>query len=70
MKQNLRASTLYPLGEPLSNPPQVVVQWPRGLSGPPGVYPLGNSDEESEVLRGLLENIFSNKGTSSAGSRG
>ena len=58
MRKNFDALFLYSTGEDLSNPPKVVVEWPKGLSNQPVVYPLGGSFEESEKIRRLLEGLF------------
>lgn len=38
-----------------SSPLRVIVEWPKGLSEPPVIYPLGSSAEESEQVRKFLE---------------
>ena len=35
--------------------PQVIIRWPCGLEGPPQIFPLADSLEESEKIRRLLE---------------
>ncbi len=58
MRKNLDALFLYSTDEDLSNPPSVIVEWPGGLSNQPMVYPLGNSLEQSEEIRRLLEGLL------------
>ena len=45
----------YPQKEPLSNAPRGIVVWPNGLAGDPVVYPIGDTDEETERIRERLE---------------
>jgi hypothetical protein len=55
MKQNLS----YRESESLSKGhPKAVIEWPDGLAGPPTIFPLGESFEESEELRRRLEKLF------------
>ncbi len=58
MRENLGVLPLYPSGEALSNVPQVVIQWPEGLENPAVLYPLGDSEEESEAIRGMLVGLL------------
>jgi hypothetical protein len=40
-------------------PPSAIVRWPEGLSGAAVVYPLGESDVETEEIRMRLEKVLS-----------
>jgi len=58
---------LYPYRTkpPLSNSdtPWVIIKFPSGLNGPPVIYPCGNSHEETEKVRELIENALNQGNT-------
>lgn len=39
---------------------KAIIEWPDGLSAPPIIRALGDSLEESEQIRTLLERLFGN----------
>jgi len=51
-------------------PPRVVVEWPRGLSGVPVIFPMGRSYEENQKIRQLIEIVLGNIGISLVGLKG
>ena len=48
----------YAIGKKLSTPPRAVVEWPEGLMGPPIIFPMGQTFEESEEIRRLFERLL------------
>ena len=42
--------------------PRVVLEWKKGLSDRPAIYTLGNSVEECDEIRRLLEGLFDGRG--------
>ena len=51
-------SVTYLQKEPLSNPPRCILEWPDGLAGDPVVYPIRDTDEDTERIRERLEEVL------------
>jgi hypothetical protein len=50
-----------PTSSPPAPLPSAIVRWPQGLSGAAVVYPLGESDVETEEIRTRLEKVLSDE---------
>ena len=59
MKNPVVDSTYLESGR-LSNSPRALIDWPKGMSGNPVIYPLGGSLEETQKIRRLLEVLSRN----------
>lgn len=55
-----RVGSTYSAGSGKSTS-KAIIEWPEGLSAPPIIRPLGDSLEESERIRTLLERLFGNE---------
>lgn len=52
----------YPLAKLPLGPAQAIIRWPEGLSGEPVIFPMGETFEESERIREILEGLLGNRG--------
>jgi len=69
MKRSPRCFS-YRTKSPLSNSkdtPWVIIRFPNGINGLPVVYPCGDSYEETEKVRELIEKIFNHGNTEGSG---
>jgi len=66
-----RPQFLYPYltKVPLSTPivPWVTIMFPHGLDGPAVIYPCGDTHEETEKVRELIENALNHGNTEGSG---
>ena len=69
MDKSPNSVSSYARAERLSNGQRIsaIVEWPCGLSGVAVLYPMGDSFEESEMIRGLLEGLLQTAKEGAAG---